>query len=151
MEVKTKIADVLSNHNLMHLATIDENGYPKVRGVDFAAGDQENVLYFFTRKDSNKIRHITNKKQISIAVDHDCPTMEDLNKLMYIKAQGSAEMIETEAESQKAMNLLINKFPFLADIPGDPRDMVCVRVTMDKIILVDNTVHFGHEEVCQFN
>ncbi len=151
MEVNKKIMEVLNNHNLMHIATIDENGNPKVRGVDFAIGEQENEIFFVTRKDSNKIRHIKNKNQISIAIDHDCPSMEDLNALQYIKAQGQAEMIKTADESQKAMGLLIKKFPFLADIPGDPQNMVCVKVTLDQIILVDNSVKFGHEETFQYN
>jgi len=151
MSIQEKIAEVLTKHNLMHIATIDEQGNPKVRGVDFAVGDQENEVYFFTRRDSNKVRHISNHNRVSIAIDHDCPSMDDLKALQYIKATGKAETIETQEEGQKAMGLLISKFPFLAEIPGDPKDMVCVKVVMDEIILVDNTLSFGHEETRKYS
>ncbi len=151
MEVKEKIINVLNHHNLMHIATIDESGNPKVRGVDYAMGDLENELYFLTRKDSNKINHLSKNEQVSIAIDHDCPSMEDLNELKYIKATGKAAMIESQDETQKAMGLIIKKFPYLADIPGDPSTMVCVKVVLNQIILVDNTVSFGFEETSQYN
>lgn len=143
--------EVLTDHNLMHIATIDEEGNPKVRGVDFAVGNKENELYFVTRKDSNKVKHITNNNRVSIAIDHDCPSINDLNNLRYIKATGRAELIDTEDEANLAMGTLIKKLPFLADIPGDSQDMTCIKVVMDQIILVDNTVAFGHEDICTYS
>ena len=146
MEVKQKIAEVFKTHNLMHIATVDEDGLPKVRGVDFALSDQENVLYFVTRAESNKVRQIRNNNNVHIAIDHDCPSMETLNQLRYVKATGKATIAETPEEAQKIFGTLMQKFPFFAEIPGDPNSMLAVKVTLDKIVLNDNTVSFGHEE-----
>lgn len=84
MNSKETIQEVVNDHNLVHIATIDSDGFPCVRGVDYAVGDSENILYFITRKDSRKVQHIKNNGNVAIAVDHDCAGWDDLQKLKYI-------------------------------------------------------------------
>lgn len=150
MSAKQTMTDVLKTHNLMHIATIDTSGMPSVRGVDFALGGKENILYFMTRKDSRKVAHLSGNSTVAIAVDHDCPTFEDLTALKYIKATGTAAVIDTPEEMQQAMGLLMDKFPFLSDLPGDPEDFVGIRVTLEDVIVSDNTIAFGHTEEISF-
>jgi hypothetical protein len=46
MSAKETMVEVIGSHNLVHIATIDSDGMPCVRGVDYAVGDKENILYF---------------------------------------------------------------------------------------------------------
>ncbi len=146
MSAKETMLEVIKSHNLVHIATIDSNGLPCVRGVDYAAGNEENILYFVTKKDSRKIGHLVQNSNIAFAIDHDCPVWEDLAKLKYIKGTGTATVIEDPEEMQKAFGLLIQKFPFVAELPGEPSDFACIKVELKNVLVTDNTIEFGNTE-----
>ncbi len=150
MSAKETMNQVLKAYNLMHIATIDPNGLPCVRGVDFALSDKENVLYFVTRKDSRKVAQIAENSNIAFAIDKDCPEFKELAELKYIKGTGVATIIDTETEMQNAFGLLMKKFPFLADLPGEPSDFAGIRVELKNILVTDNTIHFGNTEEVKF-
>ena len=138
--------EVIQSHNLMHLATIDSDGLPCVRGVDYAADKNEAVLYFMTQKTSRKIEHLAKNSTVGFAVDHDCPTFEDLAVVKYIKGRGTAAVVEDPEEIQKASGLLMQKFPFLANLPGDVSDFAIIRVELTNVLVTDNTISFGYTE-----
>ena len=146
MSAKETMNQVLKSYNLMHIATIDTNGMPCVRGVDFALSDAENILYFVTRKDSRKISKIKNNNNIAFAIDKDCPEFKDLAVVKYIKGTGTASIIDAPDEMQKAFGLLMAKFPFLADLPGDLSDFAGIRVELQNILVTDNNISFGDTE-----
>ena len=146
MSVKETFKEVVEGHNLLHIATLDLDGVPCVRGVDFVVGDQENILYFVTRKDSRKVQQIKNNGNVAVAVDHDCPAWEDLQKLKYVKGTGTAALIEDPAEMQKAFGLLMQKFPFFENLPGEPSDFVAIKVELKEVLVTDNTISFAHTE-----
>ena len=150
MSVKETFKEVVENHNLVHIATLDSDGNPCVRGVDYAVGGQHNVLYFVTRKDSRKVDQIAKNGNVAVAVDHDCPEWDDLQKLKYFKATGTAAVVEDPDEMQKALGLLIQKFPFLENLPGDPMDFVAIKVELKEALVSDNTISFGHTEKLSF-
>ena len=150
MSVAETLNEVVQNHNLLHIATIDGNGIPCVRGVDYAAGDRDNVLYFVTRKDSRKVEQIQKNGNVAIAVDHDCPQWEDLQQLKYFKGTGTAAIVEDPEEAQKAFGLLIQKFPFMENLPGDPSDFVAIKVVLNEVSVTDNTISFAHTEEISF-
>jgi len=148
--MKYTMIEVINAHNLLHFATIDEKGLPSVRGVDYAASDQENILYFMTRNDSRKIKHLAGNNKIAFAVDHDCPSWDDLDQLKYIKGTGIASVIDDPEEMKKAFGLLMQKFPFLSELPGDPSDFAGVRVELSEVLVTDNAISFGHTEEINF-
>jgi len=150
MSADETMRQVLETHNLMHLATIDQNGAPCVRGVDFVLGENQNTIYFVTKKDSRKVAHIHSNNAVAVSIDHDCPTIQELAQVKYIKATGTAALIEDPDEMQKAMGLLTGKFPFIADLPGDPADFVGIRVDLSNVLVTDNTISFGHTEEISF-
>ena len=94
MNVKETVKEVVQGNNLVHLATIDSDGMPCVRGVDFAADENENILYVITRKDSRKAEQIRNNGKVAFAIDHDCPEWDDIQKLKYIKGTATASLVE---------------------------------------------------------
>lgn len=67
MSALETMKEVLNTHNLLHIATMDENGMPSVRGVDYTASEIDNVLYFLTRKDTRKVKHIQNNRNVAFA------------------------------------------------------------------------------------
>ncbi|MGD8230114.1 MAG: pyridoxamine 5'-phosphate oxidase family protein [Desulfobacteraceae bacterium] len=150
MSAKETVAEVLKGHNVVRIATLDSAGMPCVRSVDYAQGDGENVLYFITRKDSRKAEQLKNNGNVAFAVDHDCPTWEDLQKLKYIKGTAVANLIQDPQEMQKAFGLLMQKLPFLKDIPGDPSDFVSVKVELKEVLVTDNTIEFEHTETVNY-
>ena len=150
MNAKETAKQVLNGHNLLRVATIDSNGLPCVRSVDFAVGNSENVLYFITQKDSRKVQHIRNNANIAFTIDHDCTTADDLQKLKYIKGTGTAAVVEDPREMEKAFGLLMQKFPFLTDLPGDPSDFVGIKVELKEVLVTDNTIQFGQTETVAY-
>ena len=150
MSAKETMVEVIGSHNLVHIATIDSGGMPCVRGVDYAAGDKENILYFVTGKDSRKIGQLALSSNIAFAIDHDCPAWEDVAKAKYIKGTGTATLVKDPAEIQTAFGLLVKKFPFFANLPGDPSDFAVVKVEFKKVLVTDNTISFGHTEEVNF-
>ena len=150
MSAVETVKKVVKKHNLIRLATVDSKGFPHVRSVDYAEGDRENILYFITRKDSRKAQQIRQNGKVSFAIDHDCPAWEDLQKLQYIKGSGTAALIEDPQEMQKAFGLIMKKFPYLKDLPGDPADMVGIKVTLKEVFVSDNTLGFGHTETVTY-
>jgi len=86
----------------------------------------------------------------TFAIDHDCPEWADIQKLKYIKGTGTASLIEDPEEMQKASGLLMQKFPFLKNLPGDPSDFVGIKVELKEVLATDNTISFGHTEAVTY-
>ena len=150
MSVEETLHEVVRGHNLLHIATLDADGNPCVRGVDYAAGDRDNILYFVTRKDSRKVAQIQKNGNVAVAIDHDCPEWDDLQQLKYLKGTGTATIVEDPEEMQKAFGLLIQKFPFIENLPGDPTDFVAIKVDLKEVFVTDNTISFAHTEEVTF-
>ena len=142
--------EVLMSHNMVHLATIDLNGMPSVRGVDYAAEDGASCLYFATLKSSRKIMHIGNNENVAFVIDRDSPSWEELEVLKYFKGTGTASLVDDVKEMQKGFGLLMQKFPFLEDLPGDPIDFTVVRVDFKEVLVTDNNEDFGYTETINF-
>ncbi|PAB59823.1 pyridoxamine 5'-phosphate oxidase family protein [Anaeromicrobium sediminis] len=146
MNSKEKIVEVMKKHNLMSIATVDENQMPKVRSVDYAMGEDESTLYFITHKFTDKVGEIKANPNVYISIDEDGKSMEELSKMMYLKASGKAYIAETEEEMGKIFGAIMTKFPHLKDLPGEPTDFLGIKVELDTVKLTDNNVSFGHTE-----
>ncbi len=144
MDKKEKIQEIFDNHSQLHLATISAEGNPAVRSVGFTA--QENIVYILTKFDSPKVQHITANNKVSIAVDKQCATVEEVVTAKYVKAAGTAEVVQNPEEMQKVMGVMVQKYPYLANLPGDPSDFRAIRITLSNIEVIDNTVSFGFTE-----
>lgn len=151
MNIKEKIRKVVDGHVLMRIATIDENNLPKVRSVDYAADPKdESILYFMTFKLANKVNELQKNNNVHIVIDKAADSIEELAQVLYIKASGKAYPVETPAEMQKGMGLIMQKYPYLKELPGDPSMMALFRVELDKVTVTDNNVKFGYFEDCTY-
>jgi len=142
-----KAKDVLGSHVLMRLATINEDGFPSVRSVDFVADkEDESIIYFMSFKGANKVKELQNNNHVHIVVDKDANSMEELLQSVYVRGSGKAYPIQTPEEMQKSMGLYFEKYPYLKNMPGDPSMMTMFRIELDKVMVTDSRVSFGHTE-----
>jgi general stress protein 26 len=147
METREKVRKVFDSHVLLRLATVDENGFPKVRSVDFVADkEDESILYFMSFKLANKVNELHNNNNVYIVVDKDANSMEELSQALFVRGSGKAYQILSPEEMQKSMALYFEKYPYLKDMPGDPSMMMLFRIELDKVIVTDSRVSFGHIE-----
>lgn len=151
METSEKARKVFESHILLRLATIDQQGMPKVRSVDFAIDkEDESVLYFMTFNLTNKVKELQNNNNVHIVVDKDAHSMEELSQVLYVKGSGKAYPLQTPDEIQKAMGMILGKYPYLKDMPGDPSAMAFFKIELDRIIVTDNSISFGYVEEYQY-
>lgn len=147
MNVRDKIKKVVESHELLRLATVDENEMPKVRSVDYAVDkEDESVLYFMTFKQTNKVNELRKNNNVHVVIDKEAGSIEGLAQILYFKASGKAYEVDTQEEVQKAMGLIIEKYPYLSNLPGDPSMMTVFRIELDKVVVTDNSVEFGYME-----
>jgi len=149
--MRNKIKRILESHELLRLATVDENGFPNVRSVDFANDiEHESKIYFTTFNGTNKVKEIANNNKVYIVVDKSANTIEELAQIQYIRGTGIATKVDSPEEMQLAMGLLMNKYPFLKDLPGDPSMMSLFRIDLKEVNVTDNSLGFGHVDTFNY-
>jgi len=147
METREKVKNVFDSHVLVRIATVDEFGFPQVRSVDFAPEkEDESIFYFMTYNISNKVKELQKNNNVHIVVDKDANLMEELAQIVYVRGSGKAYQVQSPEEMQKGMGLILGKYPYLQNMPGDPSMMTLFRVELDKVIVTDNNRGFGHIE-----
>jgi len=145
-----RVFEVLKTHNLATVATVGLDGNPKARSVDFVVGEDDSSIYFSTFGASEKVKEIENNSNVFVVVDHDCTSMKELSEIFYIKASGRASVITNPEEIGKMMGMLLDKFPYLKDLPGKPEDMAGIKIEFEEVTLVDNTKGFGNTEIIDY-
>lgn len=149
--MKNKIKNILENHELLRLATIDKAGFPNVRSVDFAINpENEANIYFTTFNKTRKVEELEINNKVYIVVDKAASSIEELAQIKYIRATGKAFLVDNQEEAKQAMGFLLGKYPFLKDLPGDPSMMSIYRIELDKVELTDNSLGFGHVDIHQY-
>lgn len=139
--INRRIQEYLSAHNLLSLATVSDEGTPLARTVTYAS-DGVNI-YFVTNRASTKVRNISRNPNVAFTVD-DAYT-EDWSSIRGLQMEGRASILSEASEVQKAMGLLMTKFPQVAKLPAG-QDMVVIKVEPAGGYFLDNTVGFGHRD-----
>ena len=142
-EIKKKVIAFMSDHNICTFATIREDGFPQANTVTYA-NDGINI-FFVTARASQKVKNIKFSNKVSLTIDEYYPDWSKMNKIKGISMGGNAEVLTNKEEIDKAMGLLLKKFPFYANFPA--MDMVVVRVIPKIIHFLDYAVAFGHQDV----
>lgn len=62
---------------------------------------------------------------------------------------GIASFVTDGAEAQKAMGMMLSKFPFLAEMPPNP-NMAVFKVKLTNGHFIDNTVHIGFKAKVEY-
>ncbi|MDO8723085.1 MAG: pyridoxamine 5'-phosphate oxidase family protein [Syntrophales bacterium] len=143
-KMENMVLGIMKNHNILTLATLREDGYPQANTVTYA--NDGLTIYFSTAGDSQKVKNIKSCKKVSLTIDRN---YEDWNKIKGLSMAATAEVLTNPDEIRKAMNCLVKKFPFLADMP-EPEEPIAVVKIMPKIISVLNyELGFGHTDLVE--
>jgi len=68
-----------------------------------------------------------------------------------VKGSGKASVITDPEQMQALFGKLLQKYPYLKDLPGDPSSFIGINIKFDEITLVDNTISFGYTETISYN
>lgn len=143
--LKEKVQNYLSAHNLLSLATISEAGTPLARTVTYVS--EGTTVYFAAHKASVKVQNISTQPQVAFTVDD--PYTADWSSIQGLQMQGRASILSDPAEIQKAMGLLLQKYPQVAKLPAG-QDMVIIKVEPTEGYYLDNTAGFGQRDKITF-
>ncbi|MBV9247801.1 MAG: TIGR03668 family PPOX class F420-dependent oxidoreductase [Acetobacteraceae bacterium] len=113
-----------------HLATADARGIPHVVPVCYAIAD--GCLYITIdekpkRRDvpPKRLRNIAENPAVAVTVDR---WDEDWSRLAWVMLRGSAELLESGAEHDRAQTLLRNRYPQYRAMDLAPFPVIAVRI-----------------------
>ncbi len=136
-----KAVKLLSDHRYLNLGTVSASGQPMVHTL--AYGSEGTTVYFFTPKDTRKVKNILANSKVAYTVDDD--RIDDIGKMVAMQALGVAKIVERKPAVEKAQKLILAKFPEMAKMPPNPK-MILLKVEPKEIIVTDNSLGFGHQD-----
>ena len=144
-EVRQKILRLLDQHRIMTVATLRADGWPQATTVGYANDGLR--LYFLCGLDSQKAMNLARDNRVSVTIDHDTPQVMDITGL---SMAARAEAVVDAAEGEKAMRMLMAKYPQQNSLPFPmPKfsEVRIFRLTPTVISLLDYSKGFGHTEL----
>ncbi|MGE5116688.1 MAG: pyridoxamine 5'-phosphate oxidase family protein [Betaproteobacteria bacterium] len=144
-DIRRKIVALLDQHRIMTIATLRPDGWPQATTVGYA--NEGLTIYFLCGPDSQKAANLARDDRVSLTIDHDTPQVMEITGLsMAARAQPVAD----PAEAQKALRLLMLKYPQQDSIPlpmPSPADVRIFRVTPAVVSVLDYSKGFGHTDL----
>ena len=144
-EIKRKILTLLDQHRTMTIATLRPDGWPQATTVGYA--NEGLTLYFLCGPDSQKAANLARDDRVSLTIDHDTPQVMEITGL---SMAARAQVVEDRTEAEKALRLLMLKYPQQASIPlpmPTPGDVRIFRVTPMVISVLDYSKGFAHTDL----
>lgn len=143
MELATRI---LASASELTLATVRGDGSPHASTVNFASDNM--TLYAAISIDGGKAHDLNGETRVALTVNAPYDTW---NEIQGMSVEGQAAFITDPQELSLASALLLLKLPDYARIIADPRvlpwpGMIFIRITPEKVSLLDYTKGFGHTE-----
>lgn len=143
--IRKTILRLLDQHRIMRLATLRSDGWPQATTVGY--GNDGLTLYFLCGLDSQKAANLARDDRVSLTVDHDTPQVMEIAGLsMAARAQAVTDPVEGE----KAMRLMMQKYPEQRSLPLPmPKfpEVRVFRVTPAVISILDYSKGFGHADL----
>ena len=143
--LRDQIVRLLDRHRIMRIATLRADGCPQVTTVGYA--HQDLTLYFLCGLNSQKALNLARDDRVSLTIDHDTPQVMEITGL---SMAARARQVEDAREGEKAMGLLMEKYPPQNSLPFPmPKfAQVCIfRLAPTVISLLDYSKGFGHTEI----
>jgi len=144
-ETRQTILRLLDQHRTMTLATLRPDGWPQATTVGY--GNDGLTLYFLCGLDSQKAANLARDDRVSLTIDHDTPQVMEITGL---SMAARAQVVSDPIEGQKAMQLMMQKYPQQKSLPLPMPNFAEVRVfrvTPKVISLLDYSKGFGHTEL----
>ena len=145
--IKTKILTLLDQHRKITIATIRPDGWPQATTVGYA--NDGLTLYFLCGIDSQKATNLARDTRVSLTIDDDTAEVMEITGL---SMAARAEAVVDRAEAEKALRLLILKYPVQKTLPSSlpmptPEDVRIFRLTPTVISVLDYSKGFGHTDL----
>lgn len=147
--IRHTILALLDQHRIMTIATLRPDGWPQATTVGYA--NDGLTLYFLCGPDSQKAANLARDDRVSLTIDHDTPQVMEIAGL---SMAAHAQAVTDPAEAEKALRLLMSRYPEQDSVPlpmPTPADVRLFRVTPVVISVLDYAKGFGHTDLvsCQ--
>lgn len=142
---RQKILALLDQHRIMTIATLRPDGWPQATTVGYA--NEGLTLYFLCGPDSQKAANLARDDRVSLTIDHDTPQVMEI---MGLSMAARAQVVVDPDEAQKALRLLLLRYPEQHSVPlpmPTPADVRIFRVTPTVVSVLDYTRGFGHADL----
>ena len=144
-ELRRQILTLLDEHRIMTIATVRPDGWPQATTVGYA--NEGLTLYFLCGPTSQKAANLAQDARVSLTIDHDTPQVMEITGL---SMAARAQLVVDPAEAEKAMRLLLSKYPEQPSTPlpiPSPADVRIFRVTPWIISVLDYSKGFAHTDL----
>jgi nitroimidazol reductase NimA-like FMN-containing flavoprotein (pyridoxamine 5'-phosphate oxidase superfamily) len=144
-KLRQKILKLLDQHRTMTIATLRPDGWPQATTVGYASDGL--TLYFLCGPDSQKAANLAQDDRVSLTIDHDTPQVMEITGL---SMAARARVVADATEGEKALRLLMLKYPQQASLPlplPTSADVRIFRVTPTVISVLDYSKGFAHTDV----
>ena len=113
-----ELRDRFAAGSVAHLATVDSEGKPHIVPIVFVL-DGETIFFAVDRKpkrtnDLKRLRNIAANPSVAVLVDH---YEDDWNALWWVRADGTARVLEPGAMANHALALLARRYAQQRDEP----------------------------------
>jgi general stress protein 26 len=139
-DLKNKVNKYLADHYYLNLATVSPQGNPMAHTLAYVS--EEAIVYVATRKNTRKVQNIMHNPHVAYTVDEDDPDWFDMKAL---QVEGRASIINDEKELREIGEIMVAKFPIVADMPPDP-EIILIKIEPEVIYYLDYSVEFGYRK-----
>jgi PPOX class probable F420-dependent enzyme len=145
--LRQKIVALLDQHRIMTIATLRPDGWPQATTVGYANDGM--TLYFLCGLDSQKAANLARDRRVSLTVNDDPSQVMEITGL---SMAANAEPVTDRAEAEKALGLLMRRYPeqtSAAQLPEMPKpeEVRIFRVTPKVVSVLDYTKGFAHTDL----
>lgn len=77
--LRDQIISIIDDVQDMTVATVREDGYPQATTVSYV--NDGLIIYFGTADDAQKARNIARNNKVSVTIDHEYSTWDDIKSL----------------------------------------------------------------------
>jgi nitroimidazol reductase NimA-like FMN-containing flavoprotein (pyridoxamine 5'-phosphate oxidase superfamily) len=145
--IRSKILALLNQHRNMSLSTLRPDGWPQVTTVGYA--NDGLTLYFLCGRDSQKAANLARDNRVSLTIDDDTSQVMEITGL---SMAARAQAVDDRAEADKALRLLLLKYPEQKSLPSSlpmptPENVRVFRLTPTVISVLDYSKGFGHTDL----
>jgi nitroimidazol reductase NimA-like FMN-containing flavoprotein (pyridoxamine 5'-phosphate oxidase superfamily) len=141
--LREQITSIINDVQDLTIATVREDGYPQATTVSYV--NDGLTIYFGTVDDTQKARNIARNNKVSVTIDREYGTWDDIESL---SLGGIATLVTDQEEQQRAGELFLKKFPQVAEyFSMETGNAVLFRIEPKVISVIDYSKGFGHTEL----